>query len=294
MKKIIGIIVLGLLLGGCATTDDGANYLRLLKDGKYDGQDTYTFLDGATYVGESKDGKKHGRGTYTFLNGVKYVGEWKDDKQNGLGTYINLYGDKYVGDWKDNKKNGQGTYTWPTGAKYVGDWKDNKSHGRGTMIWANGGKYVGDWKDSKQHGRGTHVDQNGDKYVGEFKDGKKFGQNTYTNTITTADITFTIKDKKKQCEAIGFVTATEKFADCVLRLVELDVKTQQANQIALAQSQGNQQVVTQLQNQRNDQSSQAFIDLGLKLLSPQSTVSAPSTSTCRVIGSGAYKTVKCW
>ena len=114
------------------------------------------------------------------------------------------------------------------------------------------------------------------------------------NELEKIDIEFTIKDKKEQCTAIGFAPATEKFADCVLRLVELDVKSQQAAQIALAQSQGNQQVVTQLQNQTNNQSSQAFIDFGLKLLSPQSTVSAPSTSTCRVIGSGAFKTVNCW
>ena len=79
-----------------------------------------------------------------------------------------------------------------------------------------------------------------------------------------------------------------------MRLVELDVKSQQAAQIALAQSQGNQQVAEQLKKQNNSRSSDAFIDLGLKLLSPQSTVSAPSTSTCRVIGSGAYKTVNCW
>tara|TARA_B110000046_G_scaffold132477_1_gene138932 strand:+ start:359 stop:538 length:180 start_codon:yes stop_codon:yes gene_type:complete len=57
---------------------------------------------------------------------------------------------------------------------------------------------------------------------------------------------------------------------------------------------GNQQVVTQLQNQRNDQNSQVFIDLGLKLLNHQSTLSAPSTSKCRVIDSGAHKTVNCW
>ena len=110
----------------------------------------------------------------------------------------------------------------------------------------------------------------------------------------SGDLTFTIKDKKEQCTAIGFEPATEKFADCVLRLVELDVKTQQSKQIALAQSQGNQQVVDQLKKQRNDQSSQYFLDLSQKLLNPQSTVSAPSTSTCRVTGSGAYKTVNCW
>ena len=117
---------------------------------------------------------------------------------------------------------------------------------------------------------------------------------TSSATSVPTKISFSIDDKKKQCEVIGFAPATEKFADCVLRLVELDVKNQQANQIALAQSQGNQQVVTQLQNQQNDQSSQAFIDLGLKLLSPQSTASSPSTSSCTVIGSGAYKTVNCW
>ena len=110
----------------------------------------------------------------------------------------------------------------------------------------------------------------------------------------SGDLTFTIKDKKEQCTAIGFELATEKFADCVLRLVELDVKSQQATQIALAQSQGNLQVAEQLKKQNNSRSSDAFINFGLKLLSPQSTVSAPTTSTCRVIGSGAFKTVNCW
>ena len=127
-----------------------------------------------------------------------------------------------------------------------------------------------------------------------FFDCKKDENFVNTNTIVSKDINFTIKDKKEQCTAIGFAPATEKFADCVLRLVELDVKSQQAAQIALAQSQGNQQVAEQLKKQNNSRSSDAFIDLGLKLLSPQSTVSAPTTSTCRVIGSGAFKTVNCW
>ena len=111
--------------------------------------------------------------------------------------------------------------------------------------------------------------------------------------IASGDISFTIKDKKEQCTAIGFEPATEKFADCVLRLVELDVKTQQTNQIALAQNQGNQQIADQLKKQSNDQSSQYFLDLGQKLLNPQSTVSAPSTSTCTISG-GVYKNISCW
>ena len=109
----------------------------------------------------------------------------------------------------------------------------------------------------------------------------------------SGDLTFTIKDKKEQCTAIGFEPATEKFADCVLRLVELDVKSQQATQIALAQSQGNQQIADQLKKQRSDQSSQYFLDLSQKLPNPQSTVSAPSTSTCTISG-GVYKNISCW
>ena len=83
----------------------------------------------------------------------------------------------------------------------------------------------------------------------------------------------------------------EKFADCVLRLVELDVKTQQTNQIALAQSQGNQQVADELKRQRNDQSSQYLLDLGQKLLNP--TPTQRSSKTCTVTGD-VFKTVNCW
>ena len=107
--------------------------------------------------------------------------------------------------------------------------------------------------------------------------------------IASGDITFTINDKKEQCEAIGFAPQTEKFADCVLRLVELDVKSQQANQIALAESQGNQQIADELKKQRNQQSGQYLIDLGQKLLNPPTR----RTTRCTVTGVGSFRTVRC-
>ena len=58
-------------------------------------------------------------------------------------------------------------------------------------------------------------------------------QNQRAEAIASGDITFTINDKKEQCEAIGFTPQTDKFADCVLRLVELDVKSQQQELIQL-------------------------------------------------------------
>ena len=112
--------------------------------------------------------------------------------------------------------------------------------------------------------------------------------------ITSGEITFTINDKKEQCEAIGFTPQTDKFADCVLRLVELDVKSQQQKQIELALSQGNQQIADELRKQRNQQGGQYLMDLGQKLLTPTAPASLPTTRNCTVRGTGVYKTVTCW
>jgi len=45
-------------------------------------QGTLTLPDGE-YVGEFKDGKSNGQGTFTDRDGEKYVGEFRDDEENG-------------------------------------------------------------------------------------------------------------------------------------------------------------------------------------------------------------------
>ena len=128
--------------------------------------------DVAKYVGEWKDGKRNGQGTFTSADGNKYVGEFKDDKANGQGTFSWINGNKFVGEFKDDKRNGQGTFTSADGNKYVGEFKDDKANGQGTFSWINGNKYVGEFKDDKRNGQGTFTYAGGSKYVGEFKDGK--------------------------------------------------------------------------------------------------------------------------
>ena len=110
------------------------------------------------------------------------------------------------------------------------------------------------------------------------------------------EIMFTINDKREQCEAIGFKPETEKFADCVLRLVELDVKQQTQNQIAVAQNNGNDALVKQLKRQNNLQSSQALIDLGQQLMNPKrynSNIYMPQTQRCTMQGFGTFATMRC-
>ncbi|MBT7013512.1 MAG: hypothetical protein HN962_01035 [Actinobacteria bacterium] len=102
-------------------------------------------LDGAKYVGEWKNGKRNGQGTFTFPDGEKYVGEFKDGKRNGQGTYTFPDGKKYVGEFKDGEYNGQGTFTFPDGKKYVGEFKDGNINGKGVLFKVNGEIQSGTW-----------------------------------------------------------------------------------------------------------------------------------------------------
>ncbi|MBM3362309.1 MAG: hypothetical protein FJY42_06530, partial [Betaproteobacteria bacterium] len=102
----------------------------------------------ARYVGEFRDGKQNGQGTWTHPNGAKYVGEYRDGKQNGRGTWTHPNGEKYVGEFRDGRFHGQGTLTSANGEKYVGEWRDDKRGGQGIEYRADGSiNRSGQWSD---------------------------------------------------------------------------------------------------------------------------------------------------
>ena len=54
--------------------------------------------NGTKFEGQVKEGKRNGQGTYTYPNRSKYEGDWKDDKPwKGQGVYTTPIGMKYVG-----------------------------------------------------------------------------------------------------------------------------------------------------------------------------------------------------
>jgi len=290
MKRFLGVVVLTLLLSGCSTHAPEKKILNSLLDTKIKvgmgADEFYNLVPGLPPVDTAFAGESGWGYATRFFEDYAFVG-WADyNAWDGGRGYDKIF----IFEKKDKLK---------------------KNFTKGTEIkFSNNNKLVA-IKDNFREATEFILDKEPSaisflNQISKYEnglEGRIFGKNvitqvesksTTTNLSNKIDIEFTIKDKKEQCTAIGFEPATEKFADCVLRLVELDVKTQQTNQIALAQSQGNQQIADQLKKQRNDQSSQYFLDLSQKLLNPQSTVSAPSTSTCRVTGSGAYKTVNCW
>ena len=78
------------------------------------------------YVGEFRDGRPNGQGTYTYPDGRRYVGEWRDGDFNGRGTRTYPDGRKEVGEWRDGNFIGQGTLTYPEERKKFGKLGDNK------------------------------------------------------------------------------------------------------------------------------------------------------------------------
>lgn len=123
---------------GAGSTQAGHQYVGEFRNGKRDGQGSYTWPSGEKYVGEFKDGEINGHGARTFPSGERYVGEFVDGKIRGHGIFTYPSGEKFVGEFKDNKLNGQGSRTLPGGEKYVGEFKDDRLDGQGIEYRADG------------------------------------------------------------------------------------------------------------------------------------------------------------
>lgn len=135
----------------------------------------------------------------------------------------------------------------------------------------------------------------GDKIVAKYSN---YGSDIISNEVNlkkqSTDITFSIADKKKQCEAIGFKPMTEKFADCVLKLVELDVQTQNNNRIAAANNAGNELLANELKKKRQREKSNYLINLGMELMKPQSNNSFSRSTNCTITSFGNQSNVNCF
>ena len=154
MKKLLSIIILGLLLNGCSSTPvEIKNYkTECIKGDCVNGKGTKTFSNGGKYIGEFKDGNLHGYGIYKVFNGDEYIGEYNQNKKQGKGTYIWLDGDKYIGDWKNGKMSGKGIKIYKSQRfKYDGDFLDGKWHGYSTTT-TKGVSCKGEYRNNERIG----------------------------------------------------------------------------------------------------------------------------------------------
>lgn len=155
---------------------------------QFHGHGKYTLASGAVYEGHFRDGKFEGEGTFTLKNDdtylkyqgqfLKYQGQFQDGKFSGQGTMEYTNGHKYTGGWIEGEKSGQGTIEYKSGNKYEGSWKRNKFNGEGTFSWKNGDTYTGLFENGNFNGEGTFTYHNHDtvlEYTGQYQDGERCG-----------------------------------------------------------------------------------------------------------------------
>ena len=95
---------------------------------------------------------------------------------------------------RGNWNNCIGTYTYPGGDQYVGGWKDDKRNGKGTLTYADGRVEEGIWVN------------------GIYLYARKLSPTVSAKKTP-------LEKAKEQCAEIGFKKGTEKFGDCVMKLL---------------------------------------------------------------------------
>jgi len=165
-----------------------SNYKGEFKNGKRDGQGTYTDpVTGAIYNGEWTEGEKHGFGKLTYPSGdLAYEGWWLNDIfQRGkyynalpnrtitcegrfeiIDGHLKLFGlgeeevdgyrvEKYAGEFKKGQKNGFGSAIYYSRDPIIYDrGKEIKNPDAGTE---NCSTYAGEWKDNEYSGYGIYT-----------------------------------------------------------------------------------------------------------------------------------------
>ena len=260
---------------------------------------------------------KNGKGIYFFSNGDEYHGEFKNGKLHGSGMLICGFGRSaspsgwYIGEFKDGEINGLGTLTYDY-IKTTSNWRKGKDPGqecKTNWIQENGftvnigglaseKKSSGNYVNGKRQGTFEVVLENNVTFLVQYEDDKQIGSKYATKRDEEKGETILdIYKKQRECDSMGYKRQTEKFADCVLRLVELDVEKQTQNKIVIAQTSGDLELANQLKRQNNLQASEALINLGQQLMNPKkynSNIYMPQTRNCRISGYGNFARVTCY
>jgi len=237
---------------GTFAADGVGKYVGEFRNGLPNGQGTATSAKGDKYVGEFRNANQHGQGTLTYADGRKYVGEFRNGLPNGQGTYtfgpsLKQVGKKYVGEFRDGEFHGQGTLTSFDGRQDTLDFhaafeaamnapglsqetKDQAAVELDKMrqdmmgVYSREGvkEYVGEFRNNNMHGQGTLTYADGRVKEGIWEDDKfKYAQKVSPTQKQPAQSPSNLPlDKaEKKCAEIGFTKGTEKFGDCVMKLL---------------------------------------------------------------------------
>lgn len=138
--------------------------------------------DGANYVGQMVDGKRQGLGVAETKDGDRRAGEWQDDKMNGRGTRKLPDGVRYEGQWRDNQPSGLGMLEQPGVERQEGTFGGGKFEGPGVRrsLADPVTVQIGEWHNSTLDGPGVETVGDKERYEGSFRAGKRHGYGQLT------------------------------------------------------------------------------------------------------------------
>jgi hypothetical protein len=189
---------------GKSYADGSLTYDGLLTGGKFDGTGELRFADGSSYVGAFRDGRFDGEGTFTAA-GWTYTGKFSKGVVTGEGTLTGPDGGKvspeedgeawkflsedgwaYTGIWGERGQTGEGTFLFPDGSRYEGAFLQGLAEGQGAYISAGGQKiYEGSFAAGRYDGQGIYHSPEGWIYEGAFRYGVFDGLGVLTDTDGT-------------------------------------------------------------------------------------------------------------
>ena len=140
MKKLLGIVVLGLLWcsNANALPKCQGTYGSLLSWAWTNCYGKAIFDDGGSYEGEFYNEKAHGNGIFIFSNGDRVEGEFNNGIPHGWAKMTRTDGSKYIGEFYKGEFHGEGTYWYPDGVKMEGEFKNGNIDGHVTATKTNG------------------------------------------------------------------------------------------------------------------------------------------------------------
>jgi hypothetical protein len=201
MKKLILVLVLGLLWVGHAYADYGLWSCKKISNQNYKCTNTADKMN-LEYIGEIKNNVPDGYGKFRVIDDAIYgEGVWKFEN-NGMNL---VEGEKYYKGIKILYKNSQAyKFFYPSGDIFEGSAKktSNKITTEGTMYYKNGDRYVGTIKSvwDTQFIEGIFFFKStGDKYVGTYKNQKYFnGTYYFSNGQTYRYINSVVNNASKE------------------------------------------------------------------------------------------------
>lgn len=101
-----------------------------------EGEAKIYFTPNEYFFGRIRNGKRDGQGTYSYENGDSFNGEWKNDHKL-IGHYKFKNGDQFEGKFKDNQLN-FGVLKYANGETYEGEFRNGYRHGVGSYKDRNG------------------------------------------------------------------------------------------------------------------------------------------------------------